>query len=329
MIKRAKVLVIFLLFLNILFGQIYKTDKATYEFVGLKEWKFDCLIDSIKSLGKPNSFHPCGAELTEKLNFVEATVMGRFSEDGKLYTVIKLIEDSSKIKYSPLPEFKLPVNKNYKELEIIFNNNPHILNAALYSYQYKIKGEIEKSEEIIKNWRVDSTAVSKLWNFIERYDSQEDYEKAIWILKSDRNIINQKCAMLTLINFNEFDLSWWLVIEKLRYPNQQIAGTAREVLNLLSESFCRKINWEPVATSLKYLLNGTFLWGYDDVIKVLTKTEIDPQIVFAMLPEIKELLLTHLSIQNKIFKENQIEFIKYINNDLKTEDQMVEWLKKI
>lgn len=328
MIKGTKVLVIFLIFFNILFGQLYKTEKATYEFVGLKEWKFDCLIDSIKSLSKPNSFHPCGVDLTEKLNFAEATVTGSYSEDKKLYTVIKLIEDSSKIKYSPLPEFKLPINEKYKELEIIFKNNPHTLNAALYSYQYKIKGEIEKSEEIIKNWGVDSIAVNKLWNFIERYDSQEDYEKAIWILKNDRNIINQKCAMLTLINFNEFDLSWWLIFEKLRYPNQQISVTARDILNLLCESFCRKINWEPVINSIKYSLNGTFLWGYDDVVKLLTKTEIDPQIVIAILPEINDLLLTHLSIQNKKFKEDHIEFMKYINNDLKTEDQMVEWLKK-
>jgi hypothetical protein len=135
--------------------------------------------------------------------------------------------------------------------------------------------------------------------------------------------------MLTLINFTESDLSWWLIYEKLRYPNQQISGTARNILNLFTEIDCHKVNWKPALNTIKYTLNGTFLWGYDDAIKALTKTEIDPKLIIEILPEINDLLLTHLSIQNEKFKQNQIEFLKYINSDLKTEDKMIDWLKKI
>lgn len=329
MLDKLKTTVIFLFFINVLFGQIYETDKGQFEFVGLEEWKFENLIDSIKSFSKPNSFHPCGAELTGKLNFAEATVMMSFTEEKKLYTVVKLIEDSSKIKYSQEPEFEMKTCANFKQMESILNENRHIINPTLFSYRYNKLGEKERAEEIIKNWSVDSIAVHKIWNFIEHQNSQEDYDIAIWILKNDKNEINIKCAMLTLINFTEFDLSWWLIFEKLRYPSQNISRTAQNILNLFTEQYSRRINWEPAINSIKYTLNGTYLWGYDEAVKILTKTEIDPKLIIDILPEINDLLLTHLSIQYKQAKQNQIEFLRYINNDLNTEDEFIEWLKKI
>lgn len=325
-------LIIFLFFLHInTFAEVFVTETGKIEFVGLENWEAKDLIDSISGLNPNGRFHPCAATLKSELGFADASVLMYMDENKKFYTVVKVVESNriDKIHYKNVCDYKLPVIEKFKNIEPLLGERNRDFDSALRTYKYHTEAKPDSAKNIIEWMGTESKNVEKIWKFIEEHNTIEDYELAKWILNNDGNLVNQKCALLILMNFSEFDATWWTLLDLLRSDNHRIESAASHILQYFYKSCKRQIDWSPAINSVEYLLNGTNLFAYDHVLIVLTKTSVNKDLLAELLPDVKELLISHLLLEHTKAKEAVKLFLHYYYGGNFSEKDYVSRLKNL
>lgn len=326
-----KILLIFL-FNFPLYAQQFETEDGVVEFVGLKNWKVEDLVDSLSALDSNNNLHACAAILKQHYNFADASVMNLVTEEG-LYTIVTVIEpqDSFRVNYKSDLNYKSEIEVNWDDL-IRLTEDISTVQIGLQYYGGILQGDIEATHNKIKKYTdiIDVNNLNSLWSILYNHQNAVDKDIAIKILAGDRNPKKRIAAALILSSFSNDDKCWQVLVESLRDPDENVRLMAYLALNMYVNYFARKIDWTESKTSLRWLLNGTNLASFEILLRLLEKTELTSELGKQLLCNNYEFVSDYLGVQNIESKSKILSFLKFIYKEsFITEEEWRNYLIKL
>lgn len=305
-------------FIDFTYAQVVDTERGKVEFVGLNNWSVDALVDTLRSISPDQSLHACAADLRYKLGFADASAIGYFI-DGDIYTVITVIEPQDKkyIKYLDEPSDSLEIVSDWKEGIELFENDFQGFNIAIQNYGRVLFDDKKSAKDNLPDW-INLENVEKVWDFLLNQNSRDDMYLALWILNSDKNYKNRVIASSILANFSEYDLTWWTLLDNMRYPDARVSGTSQAVINSISQTNPKDVNWKPAFHSVQHILRGTNLFAYNTVLNVLPNTGLNRELADVLLrdEQIQKLLRAYLDAEFKRVREYGQEFLSSVYNKI-------------
>ncbi len=328
--KKIVLLIILLIFsfIDFTYAQVVDTERGKVEFVGLNNWSVDALVDTLRSISPDQSLHACAADLRSKLGFADASAIGYF-DNGDIYTVITVIEPQDKkyIKYLDEPSDSLEIVSDWKEGVKLLENDFQGFNIAIQNYGRVLFNDKKSAKENLPDW-VNAENVERVWDFLLDHNSGDDMNLALWILNSDKNFKNRVIATSILANFSEYDLTWWVLLDNMRYPDARVSGTSMAVINSLSQTNSKDVNWKPALHSVQHLLRGTNLFAYNTVLNILPKTGFNRELAEDLLRDelIQKLLRAYLDAEFKNVRKYGQQFLSSVHDKVEDEDEWQEVL---
>jgi hypothetical protein len=137
---------------------------------------------------------------------------------------------------------------------------------------------------------------ARLFAFLDQHRAERDRRLALGALHGDGAFPNRAVAAMVLVNFPESDSTWWALTEALRDPNGLVRDAAQTTLAQLP---ARRVDWRPVAPSLRFLLGGTNAPASDDVFRMLARTEVSPTLAATLLRGNGHWILSHLRAEDE------------------------------
>lgn len=313
-------------------AQVVDTPEGKVEFIGLDKWSIEKIkaIMAEKAPGEP--LGQCAAVLVQ-IGFPTASSSDVGKINGKDYTVVTLVEPEKANLLKKKPEFSdsLPDVENWRKgIDILTKNNRTFQRGVIY-YPLFLKGETAKVDELLTKVPQSAEGIKSFFQFLKTKNTVSDQEHAIWTLYNDGNRHNRMIAAAILANFADSDLTWWTLLDAHRDPIDSVAGTSSQVLTALSTHTPRKVNWMPAIHSIRYLIRGTNVFLFRQVLRVLTNTNINPVMAKSLLKDENHLLLAHLTAQYKDDAEVARNFLKQLSGkDYGYEiDKWRQWIKEI
>jgi hypothetical protein len=106
-----------------------------------------------------------------------------------------------------------------------------------------------------------------------------------------------------LANFSKSDLTWWTLFDCYRDSDGRVSTAARYILHTLSNHKNIKVNWAPVTSSIRHILDGTNLFALRQAVEVLVKTDISSDLCIPLLKDGGTLLLALLGADRESDKK--------------------------
>lgn len=304
---RMKFVLAFALFPTVsTLAQVIQTPKGPVEFIGLTSWSPQKLYDTLQVIAPNKPIAACAADLRFKLGFADASVVLDY-DNGKLYTLITVVEPrfASRLKYkSAFPDTAAPI-KEWSAAFSLFDPHPNDFFMALQFYPSR---SVDTIFSLVKDF-ADSSTVAKAWQTLELYNTLSDQELALKALLSDGNHKNRIISVAVLTNFLQVDSTWWVLIDALRDPDGRVSGLASSVLLKTTSTAKRKVEWFPVALSLRAILDGTNLFAFPQTLQMLTNTHVSPDLAKSLLKGGGDLVLAYLNASRSKERELAHRFL--------------------
>ncbi len=330
--KNQLIMLITFVMVSFINGQVFETERGKIELLGLKKWNAQTLLDSMKSLNPDKPVHACSGQMKLDFGFVEVSsifYIDDYNDLSTMYSVVTVIEDNEngKIKYLQKPSDSLAVLEEYTVFAKTIENNRSLYSVGLRTYTLVKTGKLDSAQSSLATYNLNSETMKPFWDFLLSKNNISDMNTALWILNNDSNILNRRIALAILLNFDEYDSVWWTLMNLQRYEDQQLSMSAISVLRTFSKS-PRKINWTPAISMIKYILNGTNLYAFQNTLDVLTKTSISPELSNDLLENSCELILSYLNAEHDQTREIAVNFVRQIggNEELKDSNDCKKWL---
>ncbi len=328
--KKSNIIVSLLFMVSIAQAQVFMTKDGELEILGLKNWEAQTLIDSMKTLAKGAPIHACASQMVHDFGFSEVSVtMYPLDYSKKYYTVVCIIENNEegKLKYLQEPADSLPVVAEYAECAKIINKNYKVYYIGLQSYQLIKQNKIDKAKAMLPSSGNTAADIDTFWTFLKSQNKISDMNLALWVLNNDSNLMNRSVALAILTNFDQYDAVWWEIMNLQRTENGLMRFYANMALQCIAKE-ARKVDWEPAAVQIKYLLNGTNLFYFNQIVKVFIDTEISPKLSKKIISGSTDILNLYLDAEYEKTREVAIDFIRQIsgNEELKDAAECRKWL---
>jgi hypothetical protein len=242
-------------------AQIYDTKQGKLEFVGLKRWSPERIM---KELGYKSfdEMHACAGVLKQKLGFAEAAVIGTFTEDKKIHFLVSVVE----------PEDKDRVSRTQPYESVVTPDDWYPVTKAVTA---NMEALMEGMNLIATGKENELPAV---FTDIRKLNRPSDLETAIKVATLDRDTTDRVIAVAVLMNFPQEDRAWHALAATVRDGQDLVSGVAYSALGTMAKKSPRKVDWKPAAKDLRYILNGTSLFGAPAVMKTLIATQISPDL---------------------------------------------------
>jgi hypothetical protein len=279
-------------------SQEVETPAGVVEFVGLHHWTIQMIEDSMKVHAPGKPLGQCAAVL-RALGFPSAQSLGWTTADGRSSTLVLLVEpqDSALVRYRKPPARKsipLPAWRDgYSTLK------DHVAAYQLGAQEFGIYAVRDTVLEdlILRSYPSDSAEVRFFWRFLERSRNPQSANLAERALLQDASVDNRMVAAAILGAQRERVCAWYALVKGLRDPDERVAAAAEMGLTSLLTGAQSPIDWRPVLTDVRAILDGTNVLGLRTMLLVLTKTKVDPKLARALLPEngglVLDLLASH------------------------------------
>ena len=154
------------------------------------------------------------------------------------------------------------------------------------------------------------------------------------MLDTDANIYNRTMAALILGNFADRDSAWFALMDAQRDPIGPASSTASQVLSMLVKSSARPVDWRPAVQQLRYIIDGTNLFAFNETLDVLTATRIDRALAPALLANGGSVLRAKLRSGDVVSKRSVAAFLSHVSglpatSDAATFERWMDGLGKI
>lgn len=255
------------------------TKRGTVEFIGLDRWSLDQLTDSLKAIAPDRSLHFCAATLKDPLGFADAGVI-RYFGSGKFYTVITAVEpaDSNRVQYRDPPADTLNLPNDWAFPIDLAKEQPRMFDVAFQLYDEVLKGGADSARALAEERKsVDAEAAAQLWSWLQEHDTPETRQRALRHLTEDADSLHRKIAATALVNFADDDRVWHALADALRDADNRVRFAAQITLGtMLRAGTVPTVDWQPATPSLRHLLDGTNVFAYRLVLRMLAETNVDP-----------------------------------------------------
>jgi hypothetical protein len=263
---------------------ILETPSARIELIGLHRWTLRMVEDSLAVYSPKDALtgHACAAILRSKLHFADASVnvfMNFPNMKTKQYVAITVVEpqDSSRIHYKPFKYDSLPARAEWAAAFATMKT-PEVTQRAVQSAAFF--AQTMPGDDSIR-----FAPAAALRDVVLRHRGAADLAAARQTLATDPAHANRVIAAIILGSFPDHDEAWWALVDAVRDPVGMVSATSSQVLGMMTRSAPRAVDWTPMATSLRYILDGTNLFGFDQTARTLAATSVTPSLAKALLAD--------------------------------------------
>ncbi|HYP01339.1 MAG TPA: hypothetical protein VER76_14205 [Pyrinomonadaceae bacterium] len=285
-------------------SQVIETSRGKVEFIGLEQWT-PGMIQTKLGHSSNDALHFCAADLRKKLGFADSVVDVSL-EDGKLYTIIAVVEPqyADHVRYRPEPSSSSPAPLEWRDLLPVVEQNRALNN--LLDYGQTLKGAIKVEKPYLQDSDLDKT----WWPLLGQRRSERDYRQALARLGGDSDYRNRMIAAMILTNFAERDGAWLALMDGVRDKNHLVNSACYQALITLTTYVPRKVDWAKAAHGIRHILSGTNLFAFKHVLKTLTTTKVSAKLAPVLLGSGRaKLLLAYLRAEHKDEKEAARRFL--------------------
>jgi hypothetical protein len=127
------------------------------------------------------------------------------------------------------------------------------------------------------------------------------YEAAVEVLAGSKVAADRAAAAKELRNFGDRDGAWLALGAALRDPDDRVSMGAAGSLQWMRTNAARKVDWSPVTEDLSAVLHGTNLFVFNELVRTLAATGVDPSMARVLLGNGgARLLLAYLKAQHDV-----------------------------
>jgi len=281
----------------------YDSPRGRVEILGLQQWSLQMLRDSVRSRIPGMELHDaaCMIVLRDSLGFADALVNSLWyasSHDSPVqkFLVIKLIEPQERERVQWLQTRRDTFNVLRPEYASIVlaatdTGGGFWTGRVLWPLQFYGGGPQARSEAIATAPTSVRADAERLWTFLERRHTDDDWRRARRALRQDGQYANRLIAASVLANFPERDSTWYALTEALRDPHEAVRAAAAAVLQAFPP---RPIDWGSQVETLRLLLGGTNVGATQQVLEMLARTQVSPSLARPLLRQNTYWVLSHL-----------------------------------
>jgi hypothetical protein len=289
-----------------------KTEDAEIEIIGLREWTLEMVQDSLAKYAPEDGLatHACAAALRTKLGFADASVSVSLGQPGLRRVDIAVVEpaDSAWVQYLPSAPDSFPDLDEWGQGFRVFLESSGDFQTALQLYALFDETPPDLDESIL------SAPGDELAEFL-RSRTTDDLELALSTLERDRNWHNRTIAYAVLGRFPDDDRSWHALVDGLRDPNGPASGTASQTLGAITRTAARRVDWSEKEDALRWLVNGTNLFGHTPLLRALAATQIDPGLAPEILQDFGGITPYKLVSSNEGIRNATAAFLRQISGE--------------
>jgi len=302
----------------------YDFDSGTVEVMGLRKWTLRMLRDSIKRYAPGQDLHDaaCMVTLRDSLHFVEASVNDwvGFNGPDKSFLSIKVVEPGQRatVKWDVRPRNEISsLLPDYAPLILAITDSTGAvwrgrLSQWIQYYNTDSATRAKALNRVPETRRATAKAdAERVWAFLANHQAETDRVRAMKTLHDDGFWVNRFVAASVLLNFPTQDSTWWTLVRTLRDPQEDVRDFANYSLRQMPK---RRVDWSPVASDLRLLLNGTNLPSIESVFELLDRTEVSPSLAAPLLRRNAGWLLDHLGSRAPMASDLAHKLLVRLNN---------------
>lgn len=256
------------------YGQIYDIDKGKLEFIGLKKWTPEKIMQVLgyKSF---NEMHACAADLKYRLGFPDAAVIISYTPDKKLHFLVSAVEPQEQARVSfTEPWASVITPDDWFTMTKQATVEPNQFADGLRDI-FRQSTKLPEDAPPVKpqGW----------WNDLKKLSRESDFKTAVKAAMQDRDPTDRMVGCAVLSNFPERDETWHTLMAVVRDPDNMTRRTAESMLDFMAQAKPRKVDWKPAVAHIRYILNGTNLFALPAILRVLSATQLDPALAKALV----------------------------------------------
>jgi hypothetical protein len=278
-------------------------DGGVVEVIGLRRWTVQMLQDSLArhAPGTTLQSHACAAALRYKLGFADASAV-RHVRNGVVQRVVVTVrepQDSALVRYRPMPLERALGRTEWHPVSALFLDRPRAFHIALRLYT-AIPGQMDLDHGTGE----DSVAAAAALEFLKSRTTEDDRRAAHEALATSPYFAERIAAALILGNFADRDDTYWSLIDAMRESDGPVKQIAGDVLDAVSETAPRKVDWGPAAEGVHAMLNGTSVVTLPKLVRILSRTGVDSSHAKAFLRGGGDMLLAYVASETDMLSRS-------------------------
>ena len=314
-------------------AQVVHTPEGEVEFIGLERWTVSMIRDTM-AVRAPGA--PLGQRsvVLRQVGFVSASVLSLEGADGRLRRVVTVVEPhrAAHIRQRTLSGDSLPNAPAWADGIALFKEQNLAFQSAIQKRGTSLLQDSAALSKLRSSLEDDLDGVEAFWRFLDQHRSPADLELALHTLATDRNGTNAAIAAAILTNFPQEPRAWRALLDAMRDSRVHVAATASQATRGLLGAGERVVDWQPAASSIRALLDGTNVFVLENVLAALTETRISPDLAPVLLGDGgAELVLARLGATHIGTRRVAHAFLIQISGTDFGEDPVAwrEWLRSV
>lgn len=298
-------------------GQVLQGPEGPVEFIGLERWKASALLDAIQQTAPDQPIHACAATMKGELGFADAGVFGYLASTtsgSERYTVIIGIEDRARVRYRTAGSETIALPQSWQTLRSVADEDLRALGMA--REWFDLRQDPETARKFAELFDADLASIEPVWELIAALDGERDRHLARKILADDASWVSRAIAATVLLNFGEDETAWHDLVAATIDPHGQVSGAAASVLRSLARmERGRAVRWDAAREPIAAVLDGTNPFAFQEVVRALTATGIEPALGKQLIREAPDLLLAHVDAEHQSTRESAIDLLKAVSGE--------------
>ena len=296
-------------------AQVIEKQKGKIEIVGIHSQEGKEILKKILVDINGKDFHICAADFKSVYHIPEASVNSYVTPPNydNMYTFIKFVDPVYKNRIHFIKNFAdtLADEKDWEKIKLLFSDYSFSIGSIL-----QVLGGVNANnfDSIAKNrsYYMDTSALRTIYETVALYNKESDKAKAIWTLENDGNLTNRKNAVLLLKNFMEDDSAILQIIRAIRHE-AGVSSIATDLISSYSLVNKEQRDWSFAAEELRYIIDGTNLFAFNQVLEMLTRTKVTTSVAPKLLKGGGDLILDNLKAEHEREKTIAHNFLVQIS----------------
>ena len=279
------------------------------EVLGLRSWSPVELEAAVRRYAPGVSLASggCAVILRDSLGFADASVSSYVGLGADtVWVSVRVIEprDSALIRYTMAGRAALPIPDRWEPLRRLAANEP----GAIGFFQHP-EVLLEGVDSIYG--RAVPSAAQEFRTLLRSYRTEKDFEDALRLLNSSSDMAARQLAPFVLSNFLDRAESWHSLVDGMRVAPDYAGGASRIVFSAASRTGRFKLEWTGATESLEALVGGTNLFSYDELLRGLVDTGIEPQLARKLALQNPALMADHAASSNRMVRHPAARFLQH------------------
>lgn len=298
-------------------GQVLEGPEGPVEFIGLERWTAQGLFDAIRQTAPDQPLAACAATMKGELGFADAGVfgyVGSTTAGSERYTVIIGIEDRARVRYRATGSETIVLPESWQALKSVADEDLGALGMARELFD--LRRDPENARKFAALFDVDLDALEPVWDLIAALDGEQDRLLAHQILARDASWMSRAIAATVLLNFGADEAAWHDLVAATIDPIGQVSGAATSVLrSLVQMEGGPTVRWDAAREPIAAVLDGTNPFAFQQVVRALTATGIEPALGKQLIREAPGLLLAHVGAEHEMTRQSAINLLKAVSGE--------------